>query len=143
MIFFYFFFSVFQDLPISQDHYLKNVANHRSFARQMELRDYFRSPKRGELFHDIGFTKFFDFHKNTNFVCFWIHIYKLQVLQKKPNIYCTFWANWAMYHRKCLQLYFYFLFSYFHESQKVINFGSKVWFLNTEKSWRFFFILTK
>merc|ERR1719464_1196896 len=38
---------VFQDLPISQDHYLKNVANHRSFARQMELRDYFRSPKRG------------------------------------------------------------------------------------------------
>ena len=41
------FFSVFQDLPISPYHYLKNVANHRSFARQMELRDFFRSPKRG------------------------------------------------------------------------------------------------
>ena len=77
--FFLFFFSVFQDLPISQDHYLKNVANHRSFARQMELRDYFRSPKRGELFHDIGFTKFFDFHKITNFRVF-LHIYKSQVL---------------------------------------------------------------
>ena len=49
---FFLFFSVFQDLPISQDHYLKNVANHRSFARQMELRDYFRSPKRGELFYE-------------------------------------------------------------------------------------------
>ena len=78
--FFFYFFSVFQDLPISQDHYLKNVANHRSFARQMELRDYFRSPKRGELFHDIGSTKFFDIHKITNSrVFFWIHIYKLQV----------------------------------------------------------------
>ena len=51
----------------------------------MELRDYFRSPKRGELFHDIGFTKFFDFHKITNFRVF-LHIYKSQVHTIKNQI---------------------------------------------------------
>ena len=74
--FFFRFFSVFQDLPISQDHYLKNVANHRSFARQMELRDYFRSPKRGELFHDIGFTKFLTFTKSQIFVFFRVFLHR-------------------------------------------------------------------
>ena len=109
--FFFYFFSVFQDLPISQDHYLKNVANHRSFARQMELRDYFRSPKRGELFHDIGSTKFFDIHKITNSrVFFFWYIFINCKYYKKTN--STYWGC----HRKCLQLYFYFLFSYYHES---------------------------
>ena len=40
-------FAVFEDLEISADHYLMNVANHRNFARQMEIRDYFQPPKRG------------------------------------------------------------------------------------------------
>ena len=40
-------FSVYEDLPISPHHYLKNVANHRSFSRQMELVNYFDFPKRG------------------------------------------------------------------------------------------------
>lgn len=38
---------VYEDLSIHPQHYLKNVANHRSFERAMELKNFFESPKRG------------------------------------------------------------------------------------------------
>jgi predicted metalloendopeptidase len=41
------FFAVFDGLDISEAHYLTNIVNHRSFARKMELKDFFESPVRG------------------------------------------------------------------------------------------------
>ena len=40
-------FAAFEDLTIEADSYLINVANHRKFARKMELKDFFQSPVRG------------------------------------------------------------------------------------------------
>ena len=40
-------FSVYRELEVDDKNYLMNIVSHRSFARKMELRDYFLPLKRG------------------------------------------------------------------------------------------------
>ena len=41
------FFSVFDDIVIHQNRYVKNEVSNRSFQRKLELRDFFQNPVRG------------------------------------------------------------------------------------------------